>query len=164
LFPATGRIGRRLEGLLDHQSGRLLNLLLVEDNPADVLLLESAFEEVGLNCRMQVTSDGERAITYLLSHAPREGDRPDLILLDLNLPRMNGHQVLKFIKSDLVMQSIPVVVLSSSAAPYDVASAYRQGASSYLLKPTDVEETFEMVRAIGQYWMKLAVLPAFSRS
>jgi CheY-like chemotaxis protein len=145
--------------LLHPHSSRSFKLLLVEDNPADVLLLKIVFQEVGLNCRIEVRTDGEKAVHYLVSHAPIRESRPDLVLLDLNLPRMDGHEVLKFIKADPGMRLIPVVILSSSKAPADISSAYREGASSYLLKPNDIDETFNLVRTIGQYWMNLAVLP-----
>jgi chemotaxis family two-component system response regulator Rcp1 len=148
--------------LHNNPSNRSLNLLLVEDSPADAMLMESVLEEVGGEFQLNVAHNGEEAIQHLLRHAATEADRPDLILLDLNLPRMNGHDVLKFLKADLLLQSIPVIVLSGSESPADIALAYRQGASSYLTKPSDIDRTVEMVRAIKRYWLDFVRLPSFA--
>ncbi|MDQ2777144.1 MAG: response regulator [Acidobacteriota bacterium] len=135
-------------------------MLAVEDNPADAELLKSVFAEVDPGCRITVVGDGEAAVAYLLSHAASMDHRPDLILLDLNLPRMNGHEVLRFIKADLIMQTIPVIVLTSSTVPDDVTSAYCSRVNSYLRKPNNFKEMFKMVRALQRFWLHLVVLPS----
>ena len=150
------------DDFLHNPSNRSFNLLLVEDNLAEATLLASVLEEVDGKFRLSIARDGEEAIHHLLRHAAMTADRPDLILLDLDLPRMNGHEVLKFVKADLVMQSIPVIVLSCSESPSDIASAYRQGASSYLTKPSDIDRTVDMVRTIKRYWLDFVRLPSFA--
>jgi two-component system, chemotaxis family, response regulator Rcp1 len=162
-YPCGLRCARRYatEKWLRPNSDRSPNLLAVEDNPADAELLKFVFAKVDPGCRIRVVGDGEAAVAYLLSHATSTDDRPDLILLDLNLPRMNGHEVLRFIKADLIMRSIPVIVLTSSTAPADVTSAYFSRANSYLRKPNDLSETFEMVRALQRFWLDLVVVRSF---
>jgi chemotaxis family two-component system response regulator Rcp1 len=135
---------------------RPIHLLLVEDNPADAKLLEFALQEGQAKYQLSLALDGQQALEYLQG----EQNRPDLILLDLNLPRLNGHQVLRALKADPRLRAIPVVVLTSSRAPSDILEAYGQGASSYLAKPVSLDETFDLVRTIEHYWLDLALLPA----
>ncbi len=145
---------------MQDSSSRLLNLLAVENDPAHAVLLQNAFGEIVPKCRITVVEDGETALSHLLSHAAKAAHRPDLILLNFNLPRMTGHEVLRFIKGDVIMRTIPVVVLTTSTAPEDVSSAYHSRANSYLRKPNDLKETFETVRALQRFWLDLVVLPS----
>jgi CheY-like chemotaxis protein len=132
-------------------------LLLVEDNPADAMLLETALNEVNTRWRLHLALDGEEAVRYLL-HEER-GNRPDLILLDLNLPRVHGHELLRMIKTNSDLHTIPVVILTSSRAPSDIARAYNSGANSYIQKPPDLEGTYDLARTIHHYWLDLVSLP-----
>jgi two-component system, chemotaxis family, response regulator Rcp1 len=140
---------------LQRHQNRPVDLLLVEDNPGDVLLLKIGLEGAKATYRLHVAEDGEQAIQLLAG----ELHRPDLILLDLNLPKRTGHEVLKFIKGHKRFQVTPVVVLTSSSSPLDIATAYQFGANSYLQKPTSIDETLDLIRTIEHYWLDLAMLP-----
>ena len=142
-----------------HRLHRAPNVLLVEDNPADAMLMETALSEVN-QCSLHLACDGEEAIQYLLKKDAGLTGRPDLILLDLNLPRVHGHEVLRIIKSDDDLKTIPVVILTSSRAQSDITGAYRSGANSYLEKPADLEATYDLARTIHHYWLDLSLLPA----
>lgn len=132
---------------------RIARILLVEDNPDDVDLTIEAFRENGFSHELYVVEDGLEALAFLRrqgSHA--EAPRPDLILLDLNLPKQSGHEVLAKIKGDPALSTIPVVVLTSSAAEPDVKRAYELAANGYVTKPAGLEEFFGLVRAIDRFW------------
>ena len=136
-------------------------ILLVEDNPGDIRLLQEAFKEGGLTCKLNVARDGEQAMAYLhqegsYTHSPR----PVLILLDLNLPRMDGREVLAEIKKESRLCRIPVVVLSTSTSHEDVQKAYELHANCYLPKPSDLDSLVHLSRAIECFWLKNALLPA----
>jgi chemotaxis family two-component system response regulator Rcp1 len=143
--------------ILPRESKRVPTLLLVEDNPADAMLLETALNEVSARCRLHLARDGEQAVRYLLHEKPV--NRPDLILLDLNLPRMHGHEVLQLIKTNNDLHTIPVVILTSSLAPSDIARAYSSGANSYIQKPPDIDATYDLARTIHHYWLDVVSLP-----
>jgi two-component system, response regulator len=132
-------------------------ILLVEDNPSDVKLTLHAFKTANLANTVHVARDGVEALEFLFSSAPN-GDQnalenPKLILLDLKLPRLDGHEVLKRIRSDPRTRGIPVVVLTSSSQERDVMKSYDGGANSYIIKPVDFEQFTESVRDIGKYWL-----------
>ena len=135
------------------------DILLVEDNPDDVELTRLAFVEAGEPHRLHVVSDGAEAVDYLLArgrHADRDGaDLPALVLLDLNLPKLNGREVLQAIRAEPATRSLPVVVLTTSAEPFDVDKVYALGANSYIQKPVDFERFVDVVRQIGLYWLAL---------
>jgi chemotaxis family two-component system response regulator Rcp1 len=136
-------------------------ILLVEDNPGDIRLLQEAFKEGGLTCKLNITRDGEQAMAYLhqegsYAHSPR----PVLILLDLNLPRMDGREVLAEIKKESRLCRIPVVVLSTSTSHEDVQKAYELRANCYLPKPGDLDSLVHLSKAIECFWLKNALLPA----
>ena len=135
------------------------DILLVEDNPDDVELTRLAFAEAGEPHRLHVVSDGAEAVDYLLArgrHADRDGaELPALVLLDLNLPRLDGREVLQAIRADDATRCLPVVVLTTSAEPFDVEQAYALGANSYIQKPVDFERFVDVVRQIGLYWLAL---------
>lgn len=129
-------------------------MLLVEDNPGDVRLLREAFREAGGRSRIHVVGDGVDAIRFLRRVDEYAGaPRPGVILLDLNLPRMGGREVLAEIKADPRLRHIPVVVLSSSAAEEDVAAAYRLHANCYVTKPADLDRYIAVARAIQSFWL-----------
>lgn len=137
-----------------------LGVLLVEDDPADVMIAKEALRAGGVSVRLDVVSDGLEAMAYLR----REGvypdaARPDLILLDLNLPRMSGLEVLAEVKGDADLRRIPVVVLSTSSAPQDVRTSYDLHANAYVAKPVDFEEFTAVVRRIDDFFTAVAQLP-----
>jgi two-component system response regulator len=138
-------------------SDERVDILLVEDNPNDVKLTLNAFAIANLANSVHVARDGVEALEYLFGAEQNTDqkipDRPKLILLDLKLPRLNGHEVLKRIKSDPRTSGIPVVVLTSSSEERDVMRTYEVGANSYIIKPVDFEQFTESVRDIGKYWL-----------
>ncbi len=139
---------------------RKAEILLVEDNAADVKLAEEIFKEGGLSFNLQVARDGEQAMAMLR----REGEHadlvmPDFVLLDLNLPRKDGREVLAEIKADPVLRRIPVMVLSTSNAPRDVLTCYELQANAYICKPIDLDEFIELVESIRAFWMRFAEFP-----
>ena len=141
-----------------NESERPLHVLIIEDNSADVMALWYAFEEVQANYTSQLARNGVEAIQILEDVAAGRSARPDLIFLDLNLPMRTGHEVLALAKGDKRLQTIPVVVLSSSPSPSDVSSAYNAGASSYLRKPGDLDAMVDLVPIVQRYWFHIANL------
>jgi CheY-like chemotaxis protein len=140
-------------------AGRPAELLLVEDNYGDVLLTREAFRSARINNNLAVAGDGEQALAMLR----REGEfasqpRPDLILLDLNLPRLDGREVLTAIKSDPALQRIPVIVLTSSKADIDVLKSYELQANGYIVKPVNFERLQEIVGSLETFWFSVVVL------
>lgn len=139
---------------------RPVHLLIIEDNPGDVRLLEEAFGELRANVEIQVAKDGAEGI-QLIARASQNGDStPDLILLDLNLPKISGHEVLAKIKSDPRTRHIPVIVLTSSRAEADVHRAYQSYANAYLRKPSTLEGLLNTARDVKSFWMETAILPS----
>jgi CheY-like chemotaxis protein len=142
------------------QPERQVEILLVEDDPGDVLMTREAFEDYKLRNQLHVVNDGAEAMAFLR----QEGDhadkpRPDLVLLDLNLPRMDGREVLEAIKSDSNLASIPVVVLTTSEAEDDVLRSYSLHANAYVTKPVDFERFIEVVRQIDDFFVTVVRLP-----
>lgn len=139
------------------------DILLVEDNPDDVELTRLAFAEAGEPHRLHVVRDGAEALDYLLGrgrHAGREvADLPALVLLDLNLPLLDGREVLQAIRAEDATRRLPVVVLTTSAEPFDVEQAYALGANSYIQKPVEFERFVEVVRQVGRYWLAINLPP-----
>ncbi|MDQ2076837.1 response regulator [Marinimicrobium sp. ABcell2] len=139
---------------------RPIEILLVEDNPADVDLILESFEESTTPSRLHTVSNGELALQFL----NREGDyaeavQPDIILLDLNLPRMDGRDVLAVVKSDPQLMHIPVLVLTSSEAEKDVRDCYQLHANCYIIKPAGLKHFYQVARTIEDFWFGVAVLP-----
>lgn len=134
-------------------------ILLVEDNPDDVELTRIAFVEAKLANRLVVVSDGVEALDYLFArgaHAGRDpDDLPSIVLLDLNLPKVDGREVLQAIRTDERTRSLPVVVLTTSAEPFDVEASYALGVNSYIQKPVDFEQFVWAVKQVGLYWLVL---------
>ena len=140
---------------------KLPDILMVEDNPADVCLTREAFRNGEIRNNLNVARDGVEAIDYLHRRGRfPDAPRPDLILLDLNLPRKNGREVLAEIKSDPSLMRIPVVVLTTSRAENDVLKTYDLHANCYVVKPADLDEFMDVVKSIEHFWLKAATLPA----
>jgi chemotaxis family two-component system response regulator Rcp1 len=137
-----------------------VHILLVEDNPGDVDLTLKALQRGKLKNTISLARDGEEAMAYLRRQGPYgTAVRPDLILLDLNLPRMNGREVLAAIKADAALQEIPVVILTSSAAERDIVESYRLQANCYVTKPVDLEQFLSVVKTLEQFWLEIVQLP-----
>ena len=135
-------------------AGRAIDILLVEDDPGDELITREAFEHNKLQNRLHVAHDGEEGLNYLYRRGGFEDvPRPDLILLDLNLPKYDGRQLLEKIKSDPDLCRIPVVVLTSSREQQDVVRSYQLGVNSYIVKPVGFENFFAAVAEAGHYWV-----------
>jgi chemotaxis family two-component system response regulator Rcp1 len=140
--------------------GTVANILLVEDNPADVDLTRLALRDARLVNRVYVAGDGVEALAFLRKENPHQSaPRPDLILLDLNMPRLSGRELLALIKSDPSLRRIPVVILSTSDAEADIVSSYDLHANCFLTKPADLEEFDQVARSIDEFWLGLAKLP-----
>ncbi|MBR9813326.1 response regulator [bacterium] len=140
------------------------NILLVEDNPADVRLTQEVLRETQLDFVMQLARDGEQAMQILRKQAPFEdAQTPDLVLLDLNLPRKDGREVLAEVKSDPDLRRIPVLVLSTSKAERDILTCYELHANCYLTKPVDLDQFGQLVQTLQQFWFGMAMLPPKSR-
>lgn len=139
---------------------RSIEILLVEDNPGDARLTREVFDQGRITNQLYVVSDGVEAVRFLRREGPyRDAPRPDLILLDLNLPRKDGREVLADIKADPALQSIPVVVLTTSASDQDVDDTYRLHANSFITKPVDLDDFIKVVRSIESFWLTIVRLP-----
>ncbi len=137
-----------------------LEILLVEDNPADVRLTKEALKEEKVYNNLHVVNDGEEAINFLQKQGKyKQAVRPDLILLDLNLPKKDGREVLKEIKSDSKLKTIPVVVLTVSRAEEDVLKAYNLHANCYITKPVDINQFIKIAQAVQEFWLTIVKLP-----
>jgi two-component system, chemotaxis family, response regulator Rcp1 len=132
-------------------------ILLVEDNPADVRLTLEALEEAGVPHRLHVAIDGVEAMAYLKSTGSAR-PRPDIVLLDLNLPKKDGREVLQEMKDDEILRHIPVIILTTSQADLDVARCYHLRANAFITKPVDLDNFFGVVRAINDFWLRSARL------
>jgi CheY-like chemotaxis protein len=142
---------------------RQLTVLLVEDNPRDVRLTQRAFQQAGLPHDLRVVRDGDEALAYLHREgaykATETAPRPDVILLDLNLPRMGGHELLREVKQDSRFKQVPIIVLTTSERPDDVRLAYDAGANAYLLKPVEFSRFTEVIGQLGKFWLETVELP-----
>ena len=135
------------------------DILLVEDNPDDVELTRLAFQEANVANHLVVVADGAEALDYLFArgkHAHRNpAELPSIVLLDLNLPKLDGREVLQAIRSNPATRALPVIVLTTSAEPFDVEASYALGVNSYIRKPVDFEQFVWAVRQVGLYWLVL---------
>lgn len=139
---------------------RPIEILMVEDNPGDVRLTQEALKEYKIRNNLQIVGDGEQAMKFLRQQEPFQGaTRPDLILLDLNLPKMDGREVLQEIKNDPELKSIPIVVLTTSEAEEDIVQSYELHANSYVTKPVDFERFVKVVKVIEDFWFTVVKLP-----
>jgi CheY-like chemotaxis protein len=142
--------------------GRPIEILLVEDNPGDVRLTKEALKEDKVSNNLHVVGDGMNALAWLR----REGDyndspRPDIILLDLNLPKKDGREVLADVKADEELRRIPVVILTVSSAEEDIVKTYNLHANCYIRKPIDLDQFIEVVKAIKDFWLSIVILPTY---
>ncbi len=135
---------------------RIINILLVEDNSADIRLTQEALREGKIANTLYVVKDGEQAMKFLNRQAPFTNVvTPDLILLDLNIPKKNGLEVLEDIKKDPLLKSIPVVILTTSASEQDVAKTYAYDANCYITKPVDFEQFINVIKIIDDFWLSV---------
>ena len=138
-----------------------VDILLVEDNPGDVRLTQEAFKDARMEVKLNVVMDGEEALNYLHRRPPYENvTRPDIILLDLNIPKKDGREVLQEIKNDPVLRFVPVVVLTTSNAEQDIVKTYNLNVNAYINKPVDFERFFDIVQKIEEFWLMTAILPS----
>ncbi len=143
-----------------HSNGRLVEILLVEDNPGDVRLTKEAMKEGKIRNNLSVASDGVEAMAFLRREGKHaDAPRPDVVLLDLNLPKKDGRAVLKEIKEDPNLRRIPVVILTSSKADEDVLNSYDLHANCYVTKPGDLEQFIEVVKSVEDFWLQIVKLP-----
>jgi CheY-like chemotaxis protein len=141
--------------------GRAIDILLVEDDPGDELITREAFEHNKLQNRLHVAHDGEEGLDYLYRRGQfADAPRPDLILLDLNLPKYDGRQLLEKIKSDPDLARIPVVVLTTSSAEEDILKSYKLHANAYVTKPVDLDQFMKAVRQIDEFFVQVVRLPS----
>jgi chemotaxis family two-component system response regulator Rcp1 len=139
---------------------RPIEILLVEDNPGDVRLTREALAEAKVRNNLAVANDGVEALAYLRRESPHEGaTRPDLVLLDLNLPRKDGREVLAEIKADPDLRRLPVVVLTTSTAEQDILESYNLYANCYITKPVDLDQFLAIVTSIEDFWLTIVKLP-----
>jgi len=144
----------------NHHLVKPINILLVEDNPGDADLAREALEDSKLNNALHVVDDGEKAMAFLRRTGPyAEAPQPDLILLDLNLPKKDGREVLAEIKADDDLKRIPVVILTTSQAEEDVVKSYNLHANCYITKPIDLNQFLHVVRSIEDFWLSIVILP-----
>jgi len=137
-----------------------IHILLVEDNEGDILLTTEALIEAGLNHTLSVTRDGWEAIQYLTKNGSyTNAIRPDLILLDINLPKLNGHEVLNRVKQNPDLKEIPVVVLSTSSDERDIKKSYNSYSNCYIVKPGDIHTFTSVIESIENFWINVAELP-----
>jgi chemotaxis family two-component system response regulator Rcp1 len=139
---------------------RNFEILMVEDNLGDALLIKEAFKESQIKCVLIVVGDGEEALDYLNRQGKfADAKTPDFILLDLNLPRMDGQEFLKRVKSEGLFKTIPVIVLTSSRSDLDIREVWELNANAYIVKPSDLNGYIETVKKIHGFWMNLVQLP-----
>jgi len=150
--------------MTEHDREQLVPVLLVEDDPDDVAITQRAFRKGNVANPLRVVRDGEEALEYLRQTGRYAGagsaPRPGIVLLDLNLPRVGGREVLREIKGDPVLKRLPVVILTTSDQDADVIDCYEHGANTYMTKPVDFRQFIEAVVTIGRYWLCFAEIPA----
>jgi CheY-like chemotaxis protein len=144
-------------------AGRAIDILLVEDDPGDELITREAFEHNKLKNRLHVAHDGEEGLDYLYRRGRfADAPRPDLILLDLNLPKYDGRQLLEKVKTDPDLANIPIVVLTTSSAEEDILRSYKLHANAYVTKPVDLDQFMRAVRQIDEFFVQVVRLPGQS--
>lgn len=137
-----------------------IKILLVEDNPGDILLTEEALRECKAPTELTIKKDGNEALLYLMRMQKTDpGELPDLILLDINLPKKNGHEVLESVKNHPDLKHIPIIILTTSTAEWDILQAYREHCNSYLVKPVDASEFFKITSILEEFWFNTASIP-----
>jgi CheY-like chemotaxis protein len=137
-----------------------IHILLVEDNAGDILLTTEAFREGDTLTRLSIVEDGEEALKFLAKEFPYENEEcPDLILLDINLPKVNGLEVLEHVKQDTTLKHIPVVMLTTSSSTRDIIDSYKKQANCYITKPVELEKFLEAMRSFENFWCSMVQLP-----
>jgi CheY-like chemotaxis protein len=136
-----------------------IHILLVDDNEGDILLTREALEEARIINKISIAYDGIQAIDLLKKSARGAGTMPDLILLDINLPKMNGTEVLSIIKTDPELRRIPVIMLTTSSSEKDILASYNNYANCYITKPVDLDRFMDVVRTIEDFWISIVKLP-----
>ncbi|WP_297335009.1 response regulator [Algoriphagus sp.] len=139
---------------------QLVKILLIEDNEGDIVLTLDALDEAKLKNEVIVQRDGDAAINYLIKTAHQNPDLlPDLILLDINLPKKNGHEVLEIVKNNEAIKHIPIIILTTSSSEMDIFKAYSEHANCYIIKPIDVHDFILIVSKIEEFWFSIVKLP-----
>lgn len=142
------------------EQAKLADILLVEDNEGDIELTKEAFEEARFRNKLHITEDGDEALDFLFKrNGYEDAVTPDIILLDLNLPRTDGREVLETIKAEELLKKIPVIVLTSSQADKDIIESYDLHANCYIVKPVDAKKFMEVVRYAENFWIDIVCLP-----
>lgn len=137
-----------------------VNILLVEDNEGDILLTKEAFEDAKIHVNLSVVQDGREAIDFLNKQGKHtNGALPDLLLLDVNLPKKNGHEVLKYIKGNDFFRHIPVIMLTTSSSPSDINLSYNNYANCFITKPVDANDFLAVIASIESFWITIVKLP-----
>lgn len=137
-----------------------IHILLVDDNEGDILLTREALDDARIINKISIANDGLEAISFLKKHPPyRETQTPDLILLDINLPKMDGTEVLSIIKRDPDLKRIPVIMLTTSSSEKDILASYDNHANCYITKPVDLDRFMDVVRTIEDFWISIVKLP-----
>ena len=138
---------------------KAVNILLIEDNEGDILLTTEAFEESKIVNNLKVIKDGKEAIRYF-EGLTNNDEKPSLVLLDVNLPKVSGHEVLSYIKSNLKYQSIPVIMLTTSSSERDILTAYKNHVNCYITKPIEVSDFMRAILKIEDFWINIVSVPA----
>ncbi len=149
-------------GARDRSASLPVRIVVAEDNASDRLILQEAFDEIDVRVELRFVDDGEDLLDYLQNrnrHAGERSPRPTLVLMDLNLPRMNGHDALKALRADEALRFLPVIVLSTSDSPKQIAQAYDSGANAFIVKPSPFEDIVQMLRRFCAFWLACATLP-----
>lgn len=138
-----------------------IEIMVIEDNPGDIRLIEEVFKDAQIKNNMQIAQDGEKALEMLRNKGEHSQDtRPDLILLDLNLPKMDGRELLKEIKEDENLKCIPVIILTTSNAQEDIIETYKNNANCYINKPFDFDQFIRVIKTIEEFWLNTVKLPS----
>jgi CheY-like chemotaxis protein len=138
-----------------------INILLVEDNPADARLIKEVFKDTKTKNRLYVVKDGVEAMAFLNQELEyTDIPRPDVILLDLNLPRKDGREVLKELKEDDILKRVPIVILTTSSAEEDIIRTYNNHANCYITKPVDFDQFLKVINSIEDFWLSVVKLPS----
>lgn len=146
--------------MTEHRDGDPIDILLIEDNPGDVRLTEIAFEDGAINNNLHVVMDGEEALEFLFRRGKHEdAPYPDIVLLDLNLPKIDGHEVLQQIRNDDELRTLPVIILTSSESKDDVVESYELNSNAYITKPVTADDFINLVDTFEEFWFTIVRLP-----
>lgn len=147
---------------MSNGTGKPIDILLVEDNPGDVRLIQEAMKDSKIHYNISVVKDGQEALDFLYKKEGfKNSPKPDLILLDLNLPRVTGQEVLEKIKNDTFFAKTPVIVLTTSKADEDILKSYALHANCFITKPADFDQFIQVINTIQNFWLKIVKLPIF---